>query len=62
MYDVEKEIRHLIVNIIQEYNKQLLIKIAKKFDLNEKKILDKYWNSYYYMPVIEHELKSLNIN
>lgn len=62
MYDIEKEVRHLFVNIIKEYNKKLLTEIAKKFDLDEEKLLDKYLTPYYYMPVVERSVNSVNID
>ena len=62
MYDIERETRHLFVNIIKEYYKKLLIEISKKFDLNEEKILDKYLTPYYYMPVIERSLNTIQID
>lgn len=62
MYDIEKEVRHLFVNIIKDYNEKLLIVIAKKFDLNEENLLDKYLTPYYYMPVVERSINSINID
>ena len=62
MYDIEKEVRHLFVNIIKDYNEKLLIVIAKKFDLNEEKLLNKYLTPYYYMPVVERSINSINID
>lgn len=61
MYDLEREIRILVVNIIKEYNEQLLIEISKTFKLDTEKMINKYLVPYYYMPIIERDLKKLNI-
>lgn len=61
MYDLEREIRALIVNIIKDYNERLLIEISKTFKLDTEKMINKYLVPYYYMPVIERDLKKLNI-
>jgi hypothetical protein len=61
MYDIEKEIRSLLVNVIRSYNEQLLREISRMFDLDTDKIIDKYLVPYYYMPIIERNLKKLNI-
>ena len=61
MYHIEKEIRQMIVNIIKKYNEELLRHISKKFKLDEQVILDKYLVPYYYMPIIEREIKRLCI-
>lgn len=61
MYDLEREVRALIVNVIKDYNEQLLIEISKTFKLDTEKILNKYLVPYYYMPIIERNLKKLNV-
>lgn len=62
MYDIDKEIRFMIINIIKEYNRALLIVISKKFNLDQDKMLEKYLTPYYYMPIIERDLKTLTID
>lgn len=61
MFDLEREVRALIVNVIKDYNEQLLIEISKTFKLDTEKILNKYLVPYYYMPIIERNLKKLNV-
>jgi hypothetical protein len=61
MYNVEKEIRQMIVNIIKKYNEELLIHISEKFKLDKEVILNKYLVPYYYMPIIEREINILYI-
>lgn len=61
MYALEKEVRAMIVNIVKEYNRAFLIEIAKNFKLNEQYLIDKYLVEYYYMPVIEKTIKSIDI-
>jgi hypothetical protein len=61
MYNVEKEIRQMIANITKDYNEQLLRFICEKFNLDTDTILPKYAIPYYYMPVIEREIKKLTI-
>lgn len=62
MYEIDKAIRFMIINILKEYNRALLIVISKKFNLNQDKILEKYLTPYYYMPIIERDLKTLRID
>tara|TARA_Y100000389_G_C17467444_1_gene526932 strand:- start:2010 stop:2198 length:189 start_codon:yes stop_codon:yes gene_type:complete len=62
MYDIDKEIRLMIINIIKEYNKTLLSVISAEFNLDQDKMLEKYLTPYYYMPVIERDLKTLTID
>lgn len=61
MYDLEKSIRHMIVNIIREQNKDVISTICTKFNLNEEQMMQKYLIPYYYMPIIEREIKKMNI-
>tara|TARA_Y100000389_G_scaffold125534_2_gene122893 strand:+ start:764 stop:952 length:189 start_codon:yes stop_codon:yes gene_type:complete len=61
MYDLEKSIRHMIVNIIREQNKEVISTICTKFNLNEEQMMQKYLIPYYYMPIIEREIKKMNI-
>lgn len=61
MYDIEKNIRVMIVDIIKDYNEELIKRISKKFGLNETEMLNTYLIPHYYMPLIEREIKSLNI-
>jgi hypothetical protein len=61
MFDLEREVRALIVNVIKDYNEQLLIEISKTFKLDTEKIINKYLVPYYYMPIIERNLKKLNV-
>lgn len=61
MYALEKEVRAMIVNIVKEYNRAFLNEIAKNFKLNEQYLIDKYLVEYYYMPVIEKTIKSIDI-
>lgn len=62
MYDLEKNIRCMIVEIIKRQNKELLLNICRKFNLNEEEIMQKYLIPYYYMPIIEREIKKLTID
>jgi len=62
MYDLEKNIRCMIVEIIKRQNKELLLNICKKFNLNEEEIMQKYLIPYYYMPIIEREIKKMTID
>ena len=62
MFDIEKEIRKMLVDIIEQYTRSMLLYIAKDYNLNEEKILETYLTPYYYMPVIERDLKILNID
>jgi len=62
MYNIDKEIRLMIINIIKEYNKTLLSVISAEFNLDQDKMLEKYLTPYYYMPVIERDLKTLTID
>lgn len=62
MYDLEKNIRCMIVEIIKRQNKELLLNICRKFNLNEEEIMQKYLIPYYYMPIIEREIKNLTID
>mgnify|MGYP000710253069 CR=1 FL=1 len=62
MYDLEKNIRCMIVEIIKRQNKELLLNICKTFNLNEEEIMQKYLIPYYYMPIIEREIKKLTID
>ena len=62
MYDIDKEIRLMIINIIKEYNRSLLIEISNKFNLDPEKMIEKYLTPYYYMPIIERDLKTLTID
>jgi len=62
MYDLEKNIRCMIVEIIKRQNKELLLNICKKFNLNQEEIMQKYLIPYYYMPIIEREIKKLTID
>lgn len=61
MYDLEKSIRHMIVNIIKEQNKELISTVSKRFNLDEEQMMQKYLIPYYYMPIIEREIKKMNI-
>jgi hypothetical protein len=40
-----------IVQLFKDQNEQLLIELAKEFQLNRKYVLRKYHKAYYYMPV-----------
>tara|TARA_Y100000389_G_C17237832_1_gene401526 strand:+ start:284 stop:478 length:195 start_codon:yes stop_codon:yes gene_type:complete len=60
-FDLERQIRLMIVNVIKDYNEELLREICRTFGLDTEKILKKYLVPYYYMPVIERDLKKLNI-
>jgi hypothetical protein len=40
-----------IVQLFKDQNEQLLIELAKEFQLNRKSLLRKYHTPYYYMPV-----------
>jgi hypothetical protein len=40
-----------IVQLFKDQNEQLLLELAKEFQLNRKSILRKYHKPYYYMPV-----------
>jgi len=62
MYDLDKEIKFMIMNIIKDYNRELLIVISKKFNLDQDKMIDKYLTPYYYMPIFERDLKTLTID
>lgn len=62
MYDIDKEIRFMIINIIKEYNRALLIVISKKFNLDQDKMIEKYLTPYHYMPIIERDLKIVTID
>lgn len=62
MFDIDKEIRKMLVDIIEQYTRSMLLYIAKDYNLNEEKILETYLTPYYYMPVIERDLKILNID
>lgn len=62
MHDLDKEIRHMIINIIKEYNRSLLKFISEKFNLDQNIIIEKYLTPYYYMPIIERDLKTLTID
>lgn len=62
MYDLEKNIRCMIVEIIKRQNKELLLNICRKFNLNEEEIMQKYLIPYYHMPIIEREIKKLTID
>jgi hypothetical protein len=35
--------------------------ISKQFDLDEEIMMNKYLIPYYYMPIIEREIKKMNI-
>nr|QOI90391.1 hypothetical protein HWQ62_00254 [Pyramimonas orientalis virus] len=61
MFDIEKELREMIVNIVRDYNEQLLLFICEKIKKDEDIFIKKYLHPYYYMPVIERDLKVLNI-
>ena len=61
MYDLERNLRLLVINIIKNQNEELIKQIAKSFKLNEEELMNKYLVSYYYMPIIERELKKLTI-
>lgn len=62
MYDLEKNIRCMIVEIIKRQNRELLLNVCEKFNLNEEEIMQKYLIPYYYMPIIEREIKKLTID
>lgn len=62
MFDLEKNIRCMIVEIIKRQNKELLLNICRKFNLNEEEIMQKYLIPYYYMPIIEREIKKMTID
>lgn len=61
MYDLERNIRYMLVEIIKKQNKELLGNISKQFNLNEEQMMQKYLIPYYYMPIIEREIKKMNI-
>lgn len=62
MYDIDKEIRSMIIDIIKEYTRALLMVISKKFNLDQDAMIEKYLTPYYYMPIIERDLKTLTID
>lgn len=51
----------MIVEIIKKQNKELIYNISKQFNLNEEEMMEKYLIPYYYMPIIEREIKKMNI-
>ena len=61
MYDLERNIRYMLVEIIKKQNKELIGNISKQFDLDEEIMMNKYLIPYYYMPIIEREIKKMNI-
>jgi hypothetical protein len=61
MYDLERNIRYMLVEIIKKQNKELIGTISKQFDLDEEIMMNKYLIPYYYMPIIEREIKKMNI-
>jgi hypothetical protein len=61
MYDLERNIRYMLVEIIKKQNKELIGTISKQFDLDEEIMMNKYLMPYYYMPIIEREIKKMNI-
>ena len=42
----------ILTNIIIKQNKRLLIELARKYDLDEEYMLQKYLQPAYYLPVI----------
>jgi hypothetical protein len=42
----------ILTNIIIRQNRQLLIELAKKYELDEEYMLQKYLQPAYYLPVI----------
>jgi hypothetical protein len=61
MKDLEKEIRTMIFNVVKEYNREFLLYIINELKLDEEVIMKKYFTPYYYMPIIERELKRIDI-
>ena len=61
MYELEKNIRCMIVEIIKQQNKEFISNMSKQFNLNEEQMMQKYLIPYYYMPIIEREIKKMNL-
>jgi hypothetical protein len=49
----DRDVRNLLVNIIQNQNEMFLKFIAAKLNLDQQDLLDKYLIPFYYMPIIE---------
>ena len=58
-FNLEKEIKNMIVNIIYKQNDKLLSEISRYYNIDYNYLKEKYLIPHYYMPIIEKETQNV---